>query len=230
MKTLYIANRNYSSWSLRPWLMMRELDLDFDEQLIPFGEEQDWQAYRQLGGSGKVPMLADGDRLVWDSLAILETLAEEHPDVWPADSSARAWARSACAEMHSGFNTLRDICTMNIGATVHLREIPEALQRDINRVTELWLQGLERFGGPFLAGNRFSGVDAFFAPVVFRFRGYQLPAPEDCQNYIERMLALPGMQEWEQAALREPWREADHERQTLRHGELVEDRRMVLNG
>ena len=114
---------------------------------------------------------------------------------------------------------------MNIGLTVRLQKISTALQQDIDRVTALWQQGLDTFGGPFLAGERFSAVDAFFAPVVFRFRGYQLPAPAACQRYIERMLALPGMREWEQAALEEPWREEGHEQETLRYSVPVEDRR-----
>lgn len=225
MKTLYIANRNYSSWSLRPWLLMRELGLAFDEQLMPFGREEAWQDYRALGGSGKVPMLVEGDRMVWDSLAIIETLAENHPEVWPADASARAWARSACAEMHSGFMALRDICSMNVGVTVALNDIPQPLQRDIDRVTALWQQGLSTFGGPYLAGARFTAVDAFFAPVVFRFRGYQLEAPQSCQRYLETMLSLPGMQEWETAALAEPWRDPGHEEELVRYGRVIEDRR-----
>ncbi|MFL1485893.1 glutathione S-transferase family protein [Marinobacter sp. LN3S78] len=229
MKTLYIANRNYSSWSLRPWLMMRELGLDFHEHLIPFGQQEAWQEYRGLGGNGKVPMLVDGSRMAWDSLAILETLAEDHAGVWPEDSDARAWARSACAEMHSGFAALRDICTMNVGVTVHLNRMPEPLERDIERVIALWQQGLASFGGPFLAGDRFTGVDAFFAPVVFRFRGYQLKAPENCQQYLQRMLSLPGMEEWERLALEEPWRDAAHENDLTRYGHIVEDRRKPAN-
>ena len=222
---LYIANRNYSSWSLRPWLMMRQLGIAFEEQLLPFGDSEAWQSYRRQGGSGKVPMLVAGGRVVWDSLAILETLAEEHHTVWPADANARAWARSASAEMHSGFQALRDICTMNVGVTVELTEPPEQLHRDIERVTELWQQGLSTFGGPYLAGERFTAVDAFFAPVVFRFRGYRIQVPEDCQRYLETMLLLPGMQEWEQAALDEPWRDPGHEDDLTHYGHIFEDRR-----
>lgn len=225
MKTLYIANRNYSSWSLRPWLMMRQLGLAFDEQLMPFGREETWRDYRALGGSGKVPMLVEGDRMVWDSLAIIETLAEDHVEVWPADAKARAWARSACAEMHSGFQVLREICTMNVGVTVVLDNIPPALQQDIDRVITLWQQGLSSFGGPYLAGERFTAVDAFFAPVVFRFWGYQLEAPESCQRYLETLLSLPGMQEWEKAALEEPWRDPAHEDDLTHYRHIVEDRR-----
>lgn len=225
MKTLYIANKNYSSWSLRPWLIMRELGLAFDEQLLPFGNEAVWQDYRRLKGSGKVPMLVDGERKVWDSLAIIETLAEQHPDVWPTNADARAWARCACAEMHSGFQALRDICSMNVGVTVALNDIPQQLQRDIDRVIELWQQGLSTFGGPYLAEAEFTAVDAFFAPVVFRFRGYQIPLPENCQNYLHTMLSLPGMKEWEKAALEEPWRHQGHEEDLVRYGRVIEDRR-----
>lgn len=230
MTTLYIANRNYSSWSLRPWLLMQELDIPFSEQLIPFGDRDAWNRYRRRGGSGKVPMLEKGGHQVWDSLAIIETLAEDHPGVWPSQRKARAWARSACAEMHSGFQALRDICTMNIGVIVRLTSRPGVLNQDMDRILTLWQQGLEYFGGPFLAGDRFTAVDAFFAPVVFRFRGYGLPAEGDCQAYLQRMLALPGMREWERQALAEPWREAGHEAQTLRHGTLVEDRRVAMTG
>ena len=225
MKTLYIANRNYSSWSLRPWLLMHELGLAFDEQVLPFGQEASWQDYRALGGSGKVPMLVSDDCTVWDSLAIVETLADEQPRVWPAHAKARAWARSACAEMHSGFQALRDICSMNVGVTVELTDIPPALQKDIDRVIELWQQGLSTFGGPYLGEAEFTAVDAFFAPVVFRFRGYQIPLPENCQNYLHTMLSLPGMKEWEKAALEEPWRDQGHEEDLVRYGRVIEDRR-----
>ena len=225
MTTLTIANKNYSSWSLRPWLLMTELGIPFRERLLPFGDEATWTAFRAEDGSGKVPALADGAVTVWDSLAITEHLAEQYPAVWPQDPVARAWARSACAEMHSGFQALRDLCSMNIAITVRLTSLPEALKRDIERITSLWHQGLERFGGPYLAGDRFTAVDAFFAPVVFRFNTYGLSRSPVMADYINRMLAQPGMRAWAEAALREPWQDPSHEAECLHIGELVEDRR-----
>jgi glutathione S-transferase len=153
MYTLYIANKNYSSWSLRAWGLMRELELPFKEQLMPFGETPSWRDYGKISSSGKVPCLVDGEYAVWDSLAIAEYLAEGHRAVWPADPMARAWARSAAAEMHSGFNELRNSCSMSCGVRVRLNHMPAALERDIARIGALWNDGVRRFGGPFLAGR-----------------------------------------------------------------------------
>src|SRR6202034_2226410 len=165
-------NKNYSSWSLRAWGLMRELAIPFEEHLMPFGEAQSWRGYDRISASGKVPCLVDAGHAVWDSLAIAEYLAERHRAVWPADSKARAWARSAAAEMHSGFNELRNICTMNCGIRVRLYGISNALERDIDRIGTLWNDGLQRFGGPFLAGGAYTAVDAFFSPVAFRIQSY----------------------------------------------------------
>src|ERR1700722_18801337 len=131
MYTLYIANKNYSSWSLRAWGLMRELGLAFQEHLMPFGAASSWSGFGKISSSGKVPCLVDGECAVWDSLAIAEYLAERHRMVWPADSRARAWARSAAAEMHSGFNELRNCCSMNCGVRVRLNKMPSALARDV---------------------------------------------------------------------------------------------------
>src|SRR5271157_4437968 len=159
---LHIANKNYSSWSLRPWVLMRELKIEFREHLIPFGRAAEWDAYRKISPSGKVPCLIDGNTTVWDSLAIVEYLAERHAAVWPADGAARAFARCAAAEMHSGFGELRSRCSMSCGQRVRLKEFPPGLERDIARIGALWHEGLRRFGGPFLAGQTFTGADAFF--------------------------------------------------------------------
>lgn len=211
MYTLCIANKNYSSWSLRPWVLMRTQGVDFDELLIPFGEENA-ALFREHSPSARVPCLHHGAVRVWDSLAIVEYLAERHPGIWPTDTVGRAWARSAAAEMHSGFHALRSRCSMSCGQRVVLRERTPALEADLARLRSLWNDGLTRFGGPFLAGANFSAVDAFFAPVAFRWQTYGLALDDRCDAYATRLLALPAMREWYTAALREPWREAAHER------------------
>ena len=225
MYRLDIANKNYSSWSLRPWLLMRELGIAFDERLTPFASGSNWDAFRAFSPNGQVPCLHDGDAAIWESLAIVEYLAERHAGVWPADPKARAFARCAAAEMHAGFSTLRNRCTMNVGLRVRLHDMPNALKRDIDRIGELWSQGLARFGGPFLGGAAFTAVDAFFAPVAFRVRTYGLSLPAAAAAYAERLLALPGMRAWEEAALRETWREPGHEAEARETGITIEDRR-----
>ncbi len=220
--TLFIANKNYSSWSLRPWLLMTELHIPFTEKLIPF-EQSNHDNFKTFAPSAKVPCLHDAETVVWDSLAIIEYLAEKNPRVWPEKSQARAWARSASAEMHSGFNSLRNHCSMNCGLRLRLHAVPESLMSDIQRLDELWNDGLARFGGPFLAGDQFTAVDAFYAPVVFRVQSYNLPLSDLALAYCQRMLALTGMQQWYTAALREPWREANHELDVLSQAELLQD-------
>ncbi|AJY51700.1 MULTISPECIES: glutathione S-transferase family protein [Halomonadaceae] len=229
MFDLYIANKNYSSWSLRPWVLMKALEIPFNEHLMPFegGFGASHDVYTRFSPSGLVPCLVDreSDLAVWDSLAIVEYLAEQHADVWPSDKTARAWARSATAEMHSGFGALRDDCSMNCGVRVALNSLSSNLKADVNRLDALWQQGLERFGGPFLAGEQFSAVDAFYAPVAFRVQTFNLPISEKSQSYVERLLALPAMQAWYQAALAETWREPMHEAETLKNGTLEVDYR-----
>jgi glutathione S-transferase len=225
MYELIIANKNYSSWSLRPWVLMRARNIPFEEKLLPFPGAGSYAFYRKHSPSGRVPCLVDGDTVVWDSLAIVEYLAEHNRGVWPADGAARAWSRSAAAEMHSSFATLREICTMNCGIRVALHERPEALQRDVARVGELWKEGLSRFGGPFLAGEEFTGADAFYAPVVFRGQTYALEFGGAADAYARRMLDHPAMQEWYRAALAEPWREPAHEDEARRFGEWTADLR-----
>jgi glutathione S-transferase len=225
MYKLHIANKNYSSWSLRPWLLLKTLDIPFVEIIHPFPENGVWDIYRRFSPSGKVPCLVEDERVIWDSLAITEYLAESYTNVWPADKDARTWARCATAEMHSGFQALRSNCGMNCGLRIELSGISPALQKDINRVDELWREGLSRFGGPFLAGARFSAVDAFFAPVVFRAQTYHLPLSQQSQTYITHMLAQPAMQDWYASALAETWREPAHEQEALDAGRLVSDLR-----
>ncbi|MDM7957844.1 glutathione S-transferase family protein [Blastomonas sp.] len=209
--TLFTANRNYSSWSLRPWVLMRGLGIDFEDRLVPFGGPDNSAEFRNFAPNGKVPCLHDDGTIVWDSLAIVEYLAERHQGVWPADNDARAWARCAAAEMHSGFSALRNICPMSVGVRAELQDIPPALQADIDRIAEIFREGLERFGGPWLAGAEFSAVDAFFAPVAFRVRTFGLDIGDKGRGWVGRMLGHPDMLAWETAALAETWRDPAHE-------------------
>ena len=211
MYDLFIGNKNYSSWSLRPWMLMRELNIPFREKLVPFGGAANPHAFRAFSPTGKVPCLVDGNTTVWDSLAITEYLAERHAGVWPAEVSARAWARCASAEMHSGFVALRDACTFNCGIRVTLSAIGAPLTRDLARLEELWADGIGRFGGPFLTGTRLCAVDAFFAPVAFRVQTYEPPLNAGARRYAAQLLALPKMAEWYAAALEETWRDEAHE-------------------
>jgi len=212
---LVIGNKNYSSWSLRPWLLMRVKDIAFEEVLIPLYQTDSQQRLRSLGTSGKVPVLIDGALSIWDSLAITEYLAETFPEagIWPRTTAARARARSISAEMHSGFNALRAQMPMNLRVSrPWAGRTPESLA-DISRITALWEDCLCRFGGgtePFLFGS-FSAADAFFAPVVTRLTTYSVPLSPTCQQYVEAIQALPALQEWTAAAVAEPWRIAASE-------------------
>ena len=227
MSTLYIANKNYSSWSLRAWLAMRELGIAFEEKLVPFSEGSNLDNFKPFAPHAKVPCLHDGKEVVWDSLAIIEYLAERHAGVWPADAGARTWARCASAEMHSGFSALRDICSMNCGIRVQLHEVPPALQSNIARIDELWSEGLARFGGPFLAGAQFTAVDAMFAPVALRAQTYGLALSEKAGAYAQRLRDLAAMREWYAAALQETWREPGHEAEARAAGTWLKDLRAV---
>lgn len=220
MYQLFIANKNYSSWSLRPWALMRQLGIPFEEKLVPFGGPAD---FFDFSPSGKVPCLMDGRTVVWDSLAITEYLAERHPGVWPLDTGARAWARCAAAEMHSGFFDLRGTCTMNCGVRVRLKAFPAGLKSDLARLDALWNEGLSRHGGPFLTGPAFTAVDAFFAPVAFRIQTYGLELSAPALDYAERLRALAPMQDWYAAALAEPWRDEAHEAEIAQVGALQQD-------
>ncbi len=201
---LWISHKTYSSWSLRPWMLLKQLGIDFQEHQVLFGDGPAWDRYRQTVGSGKVPALNTSDGWLWDSMAITEWLAERHEGVWPQAPEARAWARCAAAEMHSGFQALRQQCAMHTLARFKLHDMNAALCNDLARVQALWEEGLARFGGPFLAGDRFTAVDAFFCPVAWRIWAYQLPISAQAQRYADQLLALPAMQQWQQDALREP--------------------------
>lgn len=225
MFTLYIANKNYSSWSLRPWLLLRQLNIPFEEKLVPFGGTANPRAFESFSPTGRVPCLVDGPLTVWDSLAICEYVAESHPQVWPADRAARAWARCAAAEMHSGFQEVRNICSMNCGLRIRLHKVSDQFKAEWQRIDRLWNEGLTRFGGPFLAGSQFTAVDAFFAPVAFRLQTYFIELSAPAMRYAQHLRALPAMVEWYEAGLKEPWRDEAHEEEVKAFGEWVQDLR-----
>ncbi|UXY15110.1 glutathione S-transferase family protein [Chitiniphilus purpureus] len=204
---LVIGNKNYSSWSLRPWLGLKMAGIAFEEILIPLYQEGSKAEMLKYSPTGRVPALLDGELAVWDSLAIAEYIAEKFPDrqLWPQDAAARAVARSVCAEMHSGFQALRTLCSMDIRARRQVGLTPE-VAADIERIVAIWTDCRNRFAGgaPFLFG-RFSWADAFYAPVVLRFVTYGITVPDDAQRYMETVLALPPVQEWIEAGRAEPW-------------------------
>lgn len=215
--TLAIGNKNYSSWSMRPWVLMKQAGIDFEERLLRFDSFDAGSAFKTsiagLSPVGKVPVLVDqrrdGPLVVWDTLAIAEYLAETFPDrrLWPLDPVQRARARSLCAEMHSGFGALRSHCGMNIEASLPevgervLREHP-AVRQDLDRIVAMWSEQLAASGGPLLFG-RFTIADAYFAPVVMRLRTYGLPVPPVVQAYVDAVVALPGVAAWISDALAE---------------------------
>ena len=213
MLKLYIGNKNYSSWSMRPWVLLRQAGIDFEEVMVRFDgfgpEAQFKQLIVPINPVGKVPVLVHDGLVVWDTLAIAEYVAEQFPEhaLWPSERTARARARSLCAEMHSGFAALRSACPMNIEAhlpevgALALRDKP-AVRADLQRLSTMWSQLLAEHGGPMLFG-RFSVADAYFAPVLMRIRTYGLPVPDDVAAYVERVCALPGVKAWIEGALAE---------------------------
>ncbi|HTH09234.1 MAG TPA: glutathione S-transferase family protein [Acidovorax sp.] len=213
MLKLYIGNKNYSSWSMRPWVLLRQAGIAFEEVRVRFDSfEANSEFKRAIGAvnpTGKVPVLVHGDLVVWDTLAIAEYVAETHPDkkLWPTDPKARARARSICAEMHSGFTALRSNCPMNIEA--HLPDTGALLWRDkagvradVQRLVDMWTALLDEHGGPLLFGE-FTVADAYFAPVCMRLHTYGLPVPTHIAAYVDRVRALPGVKAWIDEALAE---------------------------
>ena len=205
--TLVIGNKNYSSWSMRPWMALKAAAIPFSEIVIPlYTDAADKQRILDVTKSGKVPALVDGDITVWDSLAIIEYLAERFPDaqLWPKDRAARAHARSVCAEMHSGFMALRNECGMNIHRPVASKKLSEEAQSNIARVQQIWTDCRARYGGegPYLFGA-FTGADAMFAPVVHRFRTYDVGVSQPVRDYMNAMLANPAFAKWTEDALAE---------------------------
>jgi len=245
--SLITANRNYSSWSLRSWVLMKALNIPFTEHIFSFGSpEENFANFIAYSPNAMVPCLQHHeaeDIIVWDSLAIIEYLAEHHEGVWPKEKRARAWARSAAAEMHSGFIILRNLCPMNIGIKAKFYNHFDkksvnnqtgiagdqftALNKDIERITILWNEGLERFKGPWLAGETFTAVDAFYAPVVYRFRTFGFQVKGHAKAWMDAMLTHPAMMQWEQEALAETWREQSHEDEIMNIALITEDHRAI---
>lgn len=225
MYTLHIANKNYSSWSLRPWVLMKELNIPFHEVLHPFGVKDDWDEYKKINPVALVPCLVDEDLSVWDSLAIIEFLAEKHTNVWQVDSIARAWSRCVTAEMHSGFAAIRTVCSMSCGVRIKLNTVTPDLSKDISRIDDIWQEGLTRFGGPFLAGSTFSAVDAFYAPIVFRFQTYGIQLSDEASMYMQRLLQVPSMMLWYEHALDETYRDEPHDLAIAPYGTVISDYR-----
>ena len=213
MLQLYIGNKNYSSWSMRPWVLLQQVGIAFEEVMVNFdsfaADSQFKRTIQDINPVGKVPVLVHDGLTIWDTLAIAEYLAEQFPEkhLWPQDRAARARARSICAEMHSGFMGLRSACPMNIEAhlpdvgALALRDKP-AVRADLERICSLWGGLLQAHGGPMLFGD-FTIADAFFAPVVMRLKTYALPAPLEIAAYIDRVCALPGVKAWIDGALAE---------------------------
>jgi len=205
---LVIGNKNYSSWSFRPWLAMKVAGIAFDETVISL-EAKDFKArVIALSGAGKVPVLIDGEIRVWESLAILEYVAEKFPAaaLWPKDDGARAHARAVAAEMHAGFMPLRRLLPMNVWRPVKPQALDDGSKTDVARIEAIWRDGRARYGaaGPFLFGA-FGAADAMYAPVVWRFHTYAVEVSDAARAYMGAMMALPAWREWQDAARREPW-------------------------
>jgi glutathione S-transferase len=204
---LVIGNKNYSSWSMRAWLALRANNIAFDEVFIPlYTGDEDKKRILAFTRSGKVPTLVDGDVTIWDSLAIIEYIAERFPNarLWPEDRARRAHARSIAAEMHSGFPALRSECAMNLHRPVRAVALSLDARADVARVQQIWMECRERYGklGPFLFGG-FGAADAMFAPVVHRFRTYAIAVAPEAKAYMETITEMPAFQEWTRAALAE---------------------------
>jgi glutathione S-transferase len=211
---LIIGNKNYSSWSFRPWIAMKAATIPFDEEVISLDAPDFKSRLNAVSGTGKVPTLIDGDIKVWESLAILEYLAEKFPAAkfWPSDPTARALARAISSEMHAGFMPLRKACPMNMWRPVMKRELGADVKANVARIDAMWNDCRKRFrqGGPFLFGG-FGAADAMYAPVVARFHTYRIDVSAASRAYMDAVMALPAWAEWRAAALKEPWVLAEDE-------------------
>jgi glutathione S-transferase len=203
---LIIGNKNYSSWSFRPWIAMKVAGISFEERVISLNDPDFKRAIASVSKNGRVPAIDDDGVHVWESLAVLEYLAEKFPDakLWPADVQARAHARAIAAEMHAGFSALRSECPMNFWRPVKRRELSAEAVADAARIDAMWSECLVRYGGPFLFGS-FGAADAMYAPVVSRFHTYAVEVGERSRAYMDAVMALPAWGEWKEAALKEPW-------------------------
>jgi glutathione S-transferase len=211
---LIIGNKNYSSWSLRPWIAMKVAGIAFEEEVISLSATDFKARVGKVSGTGKVPALVDGDVRVWESLAILEYLAEEYPRarLWPSDPAPRALARAIAAEMHAGFSPLRRHLPMNMWRPVMPRQLTPEVKANVRRIEEIWIDCRTRYGtgGPFLFGP-FGAADAMYAPVVARLHTYAVEVAEAARAYMDAVMALPAWGEWRAAALVEPWVLAEDE-------------------
>jgi glutathione S-transferase len=213
---LYIANKNYSSWSLRPWLVLKHFGIAFDEEQLLLSGDGWKERIEKISPTGNVPLLVDGDLKIPESLAIIEYLNDKYPakGIWPSNRVERALARSAATEMLGGFRALRSNAPMNLKAS-HPGKVPlELVARDLKRIERLWADLISRSGGPFLFGS-FTGADAMFAPVAARIRIYALPVTDLAAEYVDALYALPAFQEWLAAAIAEPWVVEDDEIETI---------------
>lgn len=203
---LYIGNKNYSSWSFRPWIAMRHFGIEFEEILIPFNDDAGNPKFREFSPTGKVPTLVDGNLTIWESLAILEYLADRFPKIpfWPEGIETRAVARATANEMHGGFAALRNECPMNMRRDIRAIEVSEGVRKDVARIETLWSECLKTHGGPFLFGE-FCIADAMYAPVVNRLEIYALSEHAAVLTYRDAMKATEAWQSWEKAARAEPW-------------------------
>ncbi|WP_169194855.1 glutathione S-transferase family protein [Devosia sp. MC1541] len=203
---LLIGNRNYSTWSLRPWLVLKHFDIAFEDEVLQLSGPNFRDVLAQHSPTGRVPLLIDGELLIPESIAIIEYLAETFPEhaIWPRDRAERALARAAAAEMHGGFSALRNHAPMNLRASHPGRVDADVVRTDLSRLEALWGNFLQKSGGPYLFGA-FSAADAMFAPVATRIRTYELPVTDLAGLYVEAIYALPAFQAWRNLALQEPW-------------------------
>ncbi|WBK00999.1 glutathione S-transferase family protein [Methylocystis parvus] len=214
MLKLVIGNKRYSSWSMRPWILMKVFEVPFEEILVPLYRAESKPALLAHSPAGKAPILKDGALTVWESLAIIEHVADLFPDraIWPRDPAARAHARALACEMHAGFSALRNECSMNFGRAARPVPISDGALADAERIDAAWRDALSSYGGPFLFGA-FSAADAMFAPVVQRLDNYMIPVSEPSRRYMETVKTLPAWAEWRAAARGEAWRLPQFERE-----------------
>lgn len=222
---LIIGNRNYSSWSVRPWLVLTHFGIRFEEEVVPLSGEGWRDHLRRKSPTARVPVLVDGDLVVPETIAIIEYLAELYPNhaIWPAARQDRALARAAAAEMHAGFGALRTAAPMNLRASLPGRVPHDRVAADVARLEALWGGQLERYGGPYLFGREFCAADAMYAPVAARLRIYELPVSDTAAEYIEAIYALPAFQTLLAAAVAEPWTVQCEELDYLASGRPITD-------